>query len=108
MSNTDFTAVRTWNKPRTKATVTLTLPDGSTEKAGGKRAARAAAVIVVEWGHGYWAGKGPGIYGLRGDLHAAQTEAHKLATATTMRHHHVVLDRTPAKLAIAVPVEETS
>jgi hypothetical protein len=67
------TAVRTWKG--SKAVITVTLPDGTTDTAGGNRAARAQAVIVT----GPWQQDGrtwgnTSIYGLRGDLAKAQAE----------------------------------
>lgn len=47
---------------------------------GGNRALRAQAVIVTQWPH-----KALGASGLRQDLHAAEVEAHRLVTATSMR-----------------------
>ncbi len=66
-----ITAVRTWNKPRTKATVTVTFADGSTDQLGGNRAGRASAVIVVQFSMDSQLG----VLGLRADVHAAETEA---------------------------------
>lgn len=42
------TAVRTWNRTHTKATVTVTLPDGQVVSLGGKRAERAQAALIME------------------------------------------------------------
>jgi hypothetical protein len=40
------TAVRTWNRPHTKATVTITFADGTTAKAGGARAERCSYALL--------------------------------------------------------------
>ena len=100
------TAVRTWNGPRTKATVTVTLPDGSTFKAGGQRAARAAAVIMACWPDYAGNVRPIKLYGLRGDATAAHVEADRLATQTKMRHHGMLIDVRPATEAYAIDVTE--
>jgi hypothetical protein len=97
------TAVRSWNRTGTKATITITYPDGSTRTAGGTRAARAQAVVLACWND-----DALGLYGVRGDLHAAQVEAHRLATRTTMRHAGHTFDVSPAREAVAVPVTEVA
>lgn len=74
-----ITATRTWNKARTKATITITFEDGRTQNVGGNRAARAACIIVAE----HAAGESVGFYGARADLHAAEREAENLRTATS-------------------------
>lgn len=100
---TTLTAVRTWKSG--KATVTVYMDGEVLNRAGGARAGRAQAALVTRW---EVPGRTPktSIYGIRGDLGAAQTEAHKLATATTMRHSGMVLECTPATWAAAVPVTE--
>ena len=97
------TAVRTWNGPRTKATITVTLADGRTLTAGGNRAARAAAVILTRW---EWTGKPLALYGLRADAHAARVEADRLARQTSMRHHGMRMAVTPAAEAYAIEITE--
>lgn len=99
------TAIRTWNKARTKATLTVTFPDGRTATAGGNRAARAEAVIL----YAYTAEDEPGLLGCRQDLAAAQKEAHRLTTATSARVRSPFgADYTrpiiPAHYAEAIPV----
>jgi len=95
------TAVRTWNSTRTKATVTVTLPDGRVKSLGGTRAARAEAALVYERRDtGQW-----DVLGLRGDAGAAQVEAYRISSATTMRHGGALLEITPTP-AQAVPVME--
>lgn len=73
MNAEHITAVRTYKGDR--ATITVTLPDGTTRTMGGARAARATAVLV-DADH---------RVSCRADLAAATTEAHRLSTATTRR-----------------------
>jgi len=44
----EVTAVRTWNKPHTKATVTVTIGDDYVKKVGGERAGRCSYVLVYQ------------------------------------------------------------
>lgn len=77
------------------------------DRAGGKRAERAQAALVVS----YKDAEPRGIWGLRADLAAAQTEARRLVTATTMRtgrYGQVSIPITTAKFAEAVPVTEAA
>lgn len=95
----EITARRTYKGA--KATVVVSI-DGVEHRLGGKRAERAAAAIVTKWA----SKEAPGVYGLRSDLAAAQAEARRLAGATTMRHAGHTFERTPAELALAVPVTD--
>src|SRR5215831_1883653 len=102
-------AVRTWNRPRTKATITVFNDEHEViAEAGGKRAERAQAVVMAAYGE-----KPLHLYGLRGDAHAAQVEATRLVTATTMRvggrrgwGPGAVIPITTAREAVAILVEE--
>lgn len=95
------TAIRTWNKTRTKATITVTFDDGRIETAGGNRAARAEAVIL----YGHKADDLPGLLGCRQDLAAAVKEAHRLTTATVRKDRWgYEYPLNPAHYAEAIPV----
>lgn len=96
------TAIRTWNRSGSKATVAVTCPDGFTVTAGGDRANRAAAAVIVRRADGWK------LHGLRADLSAAETEATRLRTATSTRagRKHLALPITPAEDAMAVPVTD--
>jgi hypothetical protein len=62
-------AKKVWNGAGTKATIVLLDQDGNeVGKAGGNRASRGVAVLVLD-------GQ---IYGIRGDLMAAETEAARM------------------------------
>lgn len=61
-----------------KATVTVTFPDGTTQKCGGARAERAEGVVVFIHYHGYWKA------GLRNSLTVAQNEALRANTPRTI------------------------
>jgi hypothetical protein len=116
MSTTTYTAVRTWNRPHTKATVTLFENGVEIDRAGGARAGRAQAVIVTQWRVRRYNAEGgielgdlkpAGIYGLRGDAHAAQVEAVRLGEARNVKSgRHGNYTTTPADLAIAVIITE--
>jgi hypothetical protein len=97
------TAVRSWNPKHTDALVRVDLVDGVALTAGGKRAARAQAVIVA-----HWPGQPIKLYGLRADLSKAQVEAERLATQTQTRpgRKHLALKVTPALWAVALPIAE--
>jgi hypothetical protein len=97
----ELTATRTWKGDT--ALLTITFPDGTSTTAGGKRAARAAAVIVAAEGD-----KPLTFRGARGSLAAAQTEVHRMLTATTMRHGGATLTFPPSREAYAVPVTEVA
>lgn len=102
------TVVRTWNG--TKATLTVTLADGTTFQLGGDRAARAQAVIIGKTLRdgtvGHW--------GVRANLAKAQTEAVGLAQGRTRLVRSPVrgqrgrrIDVPPvAEWAVAVPVTD--
>lgn len=99
-AGSSLTAVRTYKGA--KATVTVYDGAGAVlDWAGGKRAERAQAALITRWADQ----SGPGIYGLRADLSAAHTEAHRLVNNTTMktRGGSVIPLNCPA-WAIAVPV----
>jgi hypothetical protein len=109
MSTTEVptvTAVRTWNGPRTKATVTITADGVVIKSLGGGRAARAQAAVVAcmhrEDGRQYRY-----YFSLRSDPNAAATEAHKLATATesTLRGGYKI-PVTPYTWAVAPLITE--
>ena len=91
------TALRTWNGR--KATVTVTLPDGSTLTAGGARAERAAAVVVSRD-----SAATPYRLALRSDPMAAATEAARKRTATSMVHAGHRFDIDPSEYAEAILV----
>lgn len=106
------TAVRTWNRPRTKATVTVTLPDGAVKVLGGKRAERAEAAIIMESLDYNGTPLRWKVYGLRADYDKAEVEAEKWRTDRPERYRsrlsgtyttgHVIRGRE----AYAVEVEE--
>jgi hypothetical protein len=95
------TAYRKWNHTGTKALVTVIFDDGSSEVLGGKRAERASAAIVCAYHGGH-----ARVLGLRADLTAAQSEAHRLVNTTTRRHQGATISRTPADYAVAVVITE--
>jgi hypothetical protein len=109
MSTTNtFTAVRTWNKPRTKATVVLFKDGAEINRAGGNRAARAQAVIVIlqnEQSFNRLVRESDGIYGLRADLHTAQVEAERLTKGGPRKYHGTVVEFTPVP-CVAITVTE--
>ncbi|HEX7276276.1 MAG TPA: hypothetical protein VF244_02785 [Acidimicrobiales bacterium] len=77
-------------------------PDGVLGVLGGQRAARAQAAIVTCWTEK----EGPGVYGLRANLHDAQVEAHRLATRTHFKHGRTLYPTNRPEWAVAVPVTE--
>jgi hypothetical protein len=109
MSTTNtFTAVRTWNRPHTKATVVLYKDGVEINRAGGKRAERAQAVVVIlqnEQSFNRLVRESDGIYGLRADLHAAQVEAERLTRGGPRKLHGTIVDYTPVP-CVAIPVTE--
>lgn len=82
-------------------------PDAVVGILGGSRAERAQAVIVVKWPGER---ETPGVYGVRGDLHAAQFEAHRLVHQTERisrsryTRQTVTIPLNTCEWAIAVPV----
>lgn len=106
----ELTAVRTWSgsAANPKAKVTVYLNGEMLDELGGKRAERAGAALVSKWGHR----ERCGVWGLRKDLDAARTEAHRLATMTEMRTRGKygrpgsVIPLNHAEWARAVPVVE--
>jgi 3-hydroxyisobutyrate dehydrogenase-like beta-hydroxyacid dehydrogenase len=105
-----FTAVRTWNRPHTKATVTLYKDGVELEAAGGKRAERANAVIVIlqnPQSLNRFVRESDGIYGLRADLHAADVEAARLTKGGPRKTRGYTMEFTPVP-CVAVPVMEGS
>jgi hypothetical protein len=106
-----FTAIRTWNRPHTKATVVLFKDGVEIGQAGGKRAERANAVIVIlqnEQSLNRWVRESDGIYGLRGDAHAAEVEAQRLTVGGPRKVHGTVLDFTPVPCVSVIVTEEGS
>lgn len=93
-----FTAVRT--RKGTKATITVTGPDFGPVTLGGTRAERAEAAIVTCEAHL----PAPKVTGLRGDLTTARSDAHRLATQTSMKRQGVTLNFKAALWSVAVPV----
>lgn len=93
----DFTAVRTWNAGHTKATVTVTKPNGKTVELGGNRAIRAAAVLVAKWADEDFTR----VLGLRADINVARSEAERTVRGTKRITN-------PAEWADAVPIEEVT
>jgi len=77
------TAVRTTRNG--KATIAVTLPDGSTENVGGARATRAAVVLVEDRPEGHRNRSGRYHVSCRADAEAAGREAERMSTATTRR-----------------------
>lgn len=74
---------------------------------GGKRAERAEAVLVSQWPTERDPSvlEAPGAWGCRADLKAAQAEANRLATQTSMRTRGgSIIPLRHAAWAIAVPV----
>jgi len=98
-----ITATKKWNPSGTKATVTVTFENGDTQALGGARAARARAAIVANWNEG----RPPGVIGLRADVEAAENEARRLMTATTMRHQGATVKRVPYAFAAAIIISES-
>jgi hypothetical protein len=96
----DPIAIRHWKGDR--ATITVTMPDGREMHAGGKRAHRAQAVILARWS----AGDETTLYGCRGNLADAQSEAQRLRSATTRRIRGVDYPITPWLEAYVVQVTE--
>lgn len=74
----ELTAVRIYKGKR--AIVTVYLDGDELDQLGGNRAARAAAALVTAWPRD----DRPGVWGLRADELAAQQEAHRLETRTSM------------------------
>lgn len=111
MSNspsTPFTAVRRWNKPRTKATVILFKDGVEIDRAGGKRAERAQGLIVILQNPeslNVHTRAGDGIFGLRNDLHAAQVEAERHTVGGPRKYHGTIVEFTPVP-CVAIPVIE--
>lgn len=107
------TAVRTWKTTRTgKTTASIEVrvpeaPSGGAVAAarvsivGGKRAERAAAVIMATWDDDV-----AGVYGLRADAAAAAQEAHRLATQTELKTRGAVVPVTPAREAYVILVTD--
>lgn len=95
----EVTAVRTVKNG--KATITVSLPDGTTRTVGGDRAARATVVLVEERTNRQ------GAYAVccRGDRAAAEREAERQSTRTTMRHRGEDIPTRPIP-TVAVPVVE--
>ena len=77
-TTTAITATRTIKNG--KATVTITLPDGTTAKAGGARAERAEGAIAYKNRYGDWK------VGLRASLTVAQNEADRKSRPHTVTH----------------------
>lgn len=96
-------ALRTWKTKRNGdrvATIELLLDGEVVAKVGGNRCARAEAVIAL---------KGvdsdvPWVYGVRGDLMKAMSEATKMETATTQKIDGVAFAVTPWPYARAIKV----
>ena len=96
---TTATAVRTVRNG--KATITVTLSDGTSRELRGKRAERGAAVIV--W-HSRYRG-GPEM-ACRADLAAAYTEAQRITTQTEIRTRFGVVPCEPSAWAFVARVTE--
>lgn len=101
MTSNTTTAVRT--NPGTEARhgadaeLTITYSDGTVRIVGGKRAARAAAVLLVDWPEDT---DGPRFYGARASLAAAEAEARRLLAGGQHRR--------PCSAAIVIPVTEAA
>lgn len=97
-------AVRSYAGKR--QTVTVYADGVEIDSAGGARAERAGAAIVIFWGAAYPTCPA-GIFGLRADLGAAQAEAHRLVHQTerpVSRGSRQMIQLTTAEWAVAVPV----
>lgn len=85
---TNITAVRTYNQPRTRATITVSVDGVQVKKLGGNRAARATKIVVAQRLADMPA---PNYYAMRADGAAADAEAAKF-----LRDYSVVYgDRAP-------------
>lgn len=110
MSNTtQFTAVRRWNKTNTKATVVLFKDGVEIDRAGGNRAARAQAVIVIlqnPESFNRHVRESDGIYGLRADAQAAAGEAQRLTIGGPRKYHGTTVEFTPVPCVSVLVTDE--
>jgi hypothetical protein len=97
MTHTNPTAARTWTDG--KATITVTFADGTTQTVGGARAARAAAVLVVDQG-----GKPPKVM-CRASVADAEGEAARRSSGAPIKTQYGTVPSTPEPTAVVLITE---
>jgi hypothetical protein len=95
---------RVWRGKAAKLIVTI--DGGQVAEMGGKRAERATAVVVSDWFSHYpnhrWSLE------CRKDFANAVSHAALVTSTKQIRHHGMLLDRTPADWAAAIEVTEAA